>query len=137
MFSGGSTPSRSAQRRKNRHGMSSCPYQPLLPEEGGTRHLEPHDDEIPKSDHAQIRRPIPIPSGSILDGNDVHRMQDTLHRQEAEYEAKEVGELISSSDGNGLSQLVPVSSDSSGNGSGGWGRTCHTKSLKVMMGPAM
>jgi hypothetical protein len=45
-------------------------------------HLEPDDDEIPKSNHTQLRRRIPLPSARILDRYDIHEMEDELHRQE-------------------------------------------------------
>lgn len=51
-------------------------------------YLEPDDDEIKETYHAELKRRISAPCCCVLDGHEVHEVQDELHRQKARNEAK-------------------------------------------------
>ena len=57
-------------------------------------HLEPDDDEIPESDHAELGSGVSYPSLSILDSDDVHEVQDELESHDAHDEADEITQRI-------------------------------------------
>ena len=88
IFSGGSTPSARAQRRKNRHGSKS--YWEMVRQE--TTHqksgpyFEPDDNQVPKADHTEFGCGKPAPSFSVFDGHHIHIMEDELHRQQTREE---------------------------------------------------
>jgi hypothetical protein len=75
-------------------------------------HLEPDHNQVPKSNHAQIRRTISLPRTSILDRDDIHCMQHALHGEKAEYKAEAVGCFLAPWDGYGVADLFSASSPS-------------------------
>ena len=55
-------------------------------------HLEPHNHEVPKPYHADLRRGITHPCFCVFDGDHVHEVEDELHGQEGEEEADKVSQ---------------------------------------------
>ena len=50
-------------------------------------HLQPDNDQVPKTNHAKLGDAVLIPRAGILDGYDIHEMQDELHGHEADYKS--------------------------------------------------
>jgi hypothetical protein len=103
-------PSKSAHNLKNRQGIKSYSQPSCCGLCKRAAHLEPNNDQIPKSNHAQICRTIPFPCGRIFDGNHVHGMQHALHREEAEEKPDGIGDLIFTADRRGIADLTSISS---------------------------
>ena len=59
---------------------------------GRGTHLQPDDDEVPKTDHAEFGGGVSYPRLSVLDGNDIHAVQNELKSHDAHNEANEVVE---------------------------------------------
>ena len=94
IFSGGSTPSARAQSRKNLQGNRSCENVNHLEFTwiGLTKYLQPDNNQIPESNHAEFEWRIALPGVRVLDSYDVHEMLDELHGKEAGGESDQVRE---------------------------------------------
>ena len=57
-------------------------------------HLEPDDNQIPKPNHADLERSEVRPpvDSRVFDRDDIHRVEDDLHRQKAREEPERVTE---------------------------------------------
>ena len=88
----------SAHNRKNLHGIRSYKKKkkrPLFTDHNPQPqrkklNLEPNDDEVPEPNHADLRGASPNPRFPVFDGDDVHEVEDELHRHEGDDEAEEV-----------------------------------------------
>ena len=52
--------------------------------------LQPDNDQVPESYHANLRRRISTPGLAILNGNHIHEVQDKLHGEETDQESSEI-----------------------------------------------
>ena len=86
MFSGGSSPSTSAHRRKKRHGIRSFRPKKDISAYRRSRdlgtHLEPDEDEIPKADHGELGGCHAAPRMRVLNRDDVHDVYEHFHREQ-------------------------------------------------------
>lgn len=72
---------------------SSCLAINVRPTKHPVTHLQPNDDQVPKSYHTNLHRTSTLPSTPptlILDSYNVHRMKYYLHRQQARQESNRV-----------------------------------------------
>ncbi len=56
----------------------------------GLTNLQPDNDQIPKSNHSDLRRSVADPCFGIFDSNHVHEMEDILHRHITNEKAEEI-----------------------------------------------
>ena len=61
--------------------------------------LQPHYDQVPETDHAELRRGVARPGFRVLYSHNVHEVEDELHRQEADDEPGKVRQPFVSGDG--------------------------------------
>ena len=61
--------------------------------------LQPHNDQIPKSDHSDFSGRVVCPRFSVFDGDHVHIVEDEFHRDQAEKESQKITQ--DSTKGNG------------------------------------
>ena len=141
IFSGGSTPSARAHRRKNRHGSKSCLTGVVRWRKESLRdgsHFKPDDNQVPNADHTKFSCREPVPSFGVFDGHHIHIVEDELHRQQTREKADGVrSHRIPCQD---ISTAHLRKSSGSLRGMKNTVReliTCHMKSLNVMMGPAI
>ena len=62
--------------------------------------LQPHYDQVPETDHAELCGSVARPRFRVLYSHDVHEVEDELHRQEADDKPGEVHKPFASGDGN-------------------------------------
>jgi hypothetical protein len=58
--------------------------------EGDKTHLEPNDDQVPETNHADLGRRESRPGVLVLDCYDIHEVKNELHCKEGRHEAHEI-----------------------------------------------
>ena len=57
-------------------------------------YLEPDDDEVPEADHAELCGGVADPGSTVLDGDDVHEVQDELHSHKTDGKSDSISEDV-------------------------------------------
>lgn len=73
-----------------------------------TAHLQPNNYQIPKPNHRNLGGGISNPGFGVLDGDDVHEVEDEFHSEEAREETEEVDDDGAGTDGEGAVVLFFV-----------------------------
>jgi len=74
------------KRKKSRYSRNTIP----TPTTTSKTDLQPNDHEVPEPNHTDLRGASPNPRFPVFDGDDVHKVEDELHRHKGDDEAEEV-----------------------------------------------